>query len=74
MKLLSLAGIVLLVVGALAIAYQGITYTHRERFLDVGPIHATRDTQRQIPIPPILGALAFLAGIGLIVAGTRRKA
>ena len=45
MKSMSLVGIVLVVLGALALAYQGITYTHRETVLDVGPIHATKDTQ-----------------------------
>jgi hypothetical protein len=74
MKSLSLAGVLLLIIGALAIAYQSITYTHREKFLDVGPIHATRDVQTHIPLPPILGGLAFLGGIGLIVAGTRKRA
>ena len=63
----------LIVLGALALVYQGITYTHREKVLDVGPIHATKDTHEQIPIPPILGGIAFLGGIGLLVAGARQK-
>ena len=73
MKPISLAGIVLIVLGALGLAYQGITYTHRENVLDVGPIHATKDTQEQIPVPPILGGLALIGGIGLLVAGARQK-
>ena len=73
MKPISLAGIVLIVLGALALAYQGITYTHRENVLDVGPIHATKDTQEQIPVPPILGGLALIGGIGLLVTGARQK-
>ena len=72
MKPISLAGILLVVLGALALAYQGITYTHRERVLDLGPIHATKDTQEQIPLPPILGGLALAGGIVLLVAGARR--
>ena len=55
MKPSSLAGILLVVLGALALAYQGFNYTHREKVLDVGPIHATRDTQEHISLPPILG-------------------
>jgi len=74
MKLISLAGIVLIVLGALALAYQGITYTHREKILDLGSIHATEDTQKQIPLPPIVGGLALLGGIVLLVAGARQKA
>jgi hypothetical protein len=73
MKPMSLAGIVLVVLGALALAYQGITYTHREKVLDIGPIHATKDTEEQIPVPPILGGLALVGGIVLLVAGAKRR-
>jgi uncharacterized membrane protein len=74
MKSLSLVGIVLVVLGALALAYQGITYTRREKILDVGPIHATKDTQERIPLPPVLGGLALIGGVALLVAGARQKA
>ena len=50
----------MIVLGALALAYQGINYTHREKVLDVGPIHATADEQKHIPLPPIVGGLALL--------------
>jgi hypothetical protein len=73
-KSLSLLGILLVVLGALALAYQGITYTHREKVFDVGPIHATKDTQEQIPFPPILGGLALVGGVALLVVGARQKA
>jgi len=74
MKPISLAGIVLVVLGALALAYQGITYTRQEKVIDLGPIHATADTQERIPLPPILGGLALVGGIALLVAGARQKA
>jgi hypothetical protein len=74
MKSMSLVGIALVVLGALALAYQGITYTHQEKVFDMGSIHATRDTQEQIPLPPILGGIALLGGVGLLVAGARQKA
>jgi len=64
----------LVVLGALALAYQGITYTHREKVLDIGPIHATKDTEEQIPLPPVLGGLALVGGIVLLVTGARQKA
>jgi hypothetical protein len=73
MKSMSLAGILLVVLGALALAYQGITYTHRENIVDIGPIHATADTQRTIPLPPILGGLALAAGVVLLIAGNKQK-
>lgn len=74
MKPMSIAGIVLIVLGALAFAYQGINYTRREKVLDVGPIHATEDRQEHIPIPPVLGAVALLGGIVLLVSGARKSA
>jgi len=73
MKPIILIGIVLVVLGALALAYQGINYTRTEKLLDLGPIHATTETQKRIPIPPILGGLALIGGIALLVAGARRR-
>jgi hypothetical protein len=74
MKPISIAGIVLVVLGALALAYQGITYTKREKVVDIGPIHATADTQKTIPLPPILGGIALIGGVVLLVAGAKRTA
>ena len=73
MKPISWVAILLIVVGALALAYQGINYTHRETVLEVGPIHATADEQKHIPLPPIVGGLAILAGAALLFAGTKQK-
>jgi uncharacterized membrane protein len=72
MRAISLVGILLVVLGALALAYQGITYTHREKVIDLGPIHATEDKQERIPLPPILGGLALVGGIVLLVAGAKK--
>jgi hypothetical protein len=74
MKSISLAGMLLVILGVLALAYQGITYTRREKVLDLGPIHATKDTQEQIPLPPVLGGLALAGGVALLVAGARQHA
>lgn len=74
MKTISMAGILLIVLGALALVYQGFTYTHREKIFDLGSIHATVDEQKQIPLPPILGGLALAAGVVLVAIGARRKA
>ncbi|MGD0427616.1 MAG: DUF3185 domain-containing protein [Candidatus Acidiferrales bacterium] len=73
MKPISVAGILLLILGVLALAYQGINYTHRETVLDVGPIHATADTQKHIPLPPIVGGLAVLSGALLLFAGAKKN-
>jgi len=66
-------GILLIVLGALALAYQGFNYTKQEKVLDVGPIHATAEEQKHVSIPPILGALVLVGGIVLVVAGSRKN-
>ena len=66
-----LIGIVLVVFGVVALAYQGITYTRRERILDIGLIHATAYTKKTIPISPILGGLALVGGIVIVASGIR---
>jgi uncharacterized membrane protein HdeD (DUF308 family) len=67
----SILGIVLVVIGLLALAYQGFTYTTHKRVLDMGPIHATREEHHTVPLPPILGALALIGGIVVIAADRR---
>jgi uncharacterized membrane protein len=74
MKPITLIGIVLVVLGALALAYQGFNYTRTEKVFDLGPIHATRETNERIPLPPILGGIALIGGIALVTVGARRKA
>ncbi|MGA8013250.1 MAG: hypothetical protein WB949_12550 [Candidatus Acidiferrales bacterium] len=73
MKPISWAGIVLIVLGALALAYQGINYTREKQVLDVGSLQVTTETHERIPLPPILGGLAVVGGIVLLVAGARNK-
>jgi hypothetical protein len=72
MKPMTLLGILLIVIGGMALAYQGFTYTHQEKILDVGPIHATAEKHDRVSIPPILGALALAGGIALIVFGAKK--
>ena len=55
MKPISIAGIVLIVLGVVALAYQGITYTSRETVIDIGPLQATAERQKTLPLPPIVG-------------------
>jgi hypothetical protein len=66
--------IVLIVLGVAALAYQGFTYTTRETVIDLGPIHATADRQKTVPLPPILGIAAVACGVALLVVGNRRRA
>jgi uncharacterized membrane protein len=73
MKSTTVLGIVLVVLGALALAYQGFNYTRRETVIDIGPIHATADKQEHVPLPPIIGGLALAAGVVLLVFGAKQK-
>jgi len=73
MKPIILVGILLIVFGGLALAYQGFNYTHRERVMDVGPMHVTREDHDRVSIPPILGGLALVGGIALLVVGGKKS-
>ncbi len=72
MKPIMVLGVALIVIGVLALAYQGITYTTREKVLDVGPLKASVEKQKTIPLPPILGVVALAAGVILVVVGNKR--
>ncbi|HJR02963.1 MAG TPA: DUF3185 domain-containing protein [Methylomirabilota bacterium] len=67
-----IVAIVLIAIGVVSLAYQGITYTTREKIIDLGPIKATADKEKTIPLPPILGGLALAGGVVLLVVGARR--
>jgi hypothetical protein len=72
MKTYTLIGIILIVIGIIAFTYQGITYTTREKVVDIGPIQMTADKTKTIPLPPIVGGIALLGGIVLLVAGGKK--
>ncbi len=71
MKPMMLVGIVLIILGVVALTYQGITYTTREKVLQIGPLEATKKTEKTIPLPPLLGGIALGAGI-LLIIGSRK--
>jgi uncharacterized membrane protein len=73
MKPIIWVGILLIVLGGLALAYQGFNYTSREKVMDVGPMHVTREDHERVSIPPILGGLALVGGIALIVVGGKKR-
>jgi hypothetical protein len=74
MKGLALVGVVLVVMGLAALAYQGITYTTRETVVDFGPIQATAEREKTFPLPPVLGIVAVVGGVALLLAGVRKRA
>lgn len=61
-------GFILVVLGVLALVYQGFTYTTQKKVLDVGPIQATKQEHHTVPLPPILGALALIGGVIILVS------
>jgi hypothetical protein len=73
MKGTIIAGILLTVLGVLALAYQGITYTQQKKVIDLGPLQASTKTEKHIPIPPVLGIAAIGGGVALLIAGVRQS-
>jgi hypothetical protein len=69
----SILGIALIVLGIIALAYQGFSYTVPKKAVDVGPIHVTRDEKHTVPLPPILGALALIGGIAVLAMDRRDR-
>ncbi len=74
MKSIAVVGVALIVLGLVALVYQGISYTSRDTIIDIGPLHATADRQRTLPLPPVLGIAAVAGGVALMVAGARKHA
>lgn len=73
MRAAAIVGIILIVVGILALAYQGITYTSKKEVIDIGPIQASTETRKTIPLPPVVGGLSLVGGIVLLIAGSRKS-
>jgi len=72
MKPVAIVGVILIVLGVVALAYQGITYTSKEKVVDLGPLKVEAKREKTIPLPPILGGLALAGGIVLLIVGSRR--
>jgi hypothetical protein len=64
-------GIILIVLGLVGLAWGGFSYTTREKVVDIGPIHATRDKTHNVPVAPLAGVAALVGGIVLVVAPGR---
>jgi uncharacterized membrane protein len=72
MKPAIVIGIVLILLGIVALSYNQITYTTKEKIVEIGPLQATAEKEKSIPLPPLLGGLALVAGVGLIAVGYKK--
>jgi uncharacterized membrane protein len=72
MKPAIVIGIVLILLGIVALSYNRITYTTKEKIVEIGPLQATAEKEKSIPLPPMLGGLALVAGVGLIAVGYKK--
>ena len=70
--MVKIVGIILIVLGVVALVFQGITYTTQKNVINLGPIHATAEEKKTIPLPPVLGAIALIGGIVLLVAAGKK--
>lgn len=69
---MKIVGILLIVLGIVALIWGGISYTHEETLVDIGPIEAKTETRETIPLPPLLGGLSLVGGVALLIAGSRK--
>jgi hypothetical protein len=67
-----IVGIILIVIGVVGFALGGFSFTQKEKVLDVGPIEATADDEKTVPIPPLLAGLALVGGLVLVVTSARK--
>ena len=72
MKPATVIGVILIVIGIVALAYQGITYTTREKVVDLGPLKVEAKRERTIPLPPVVGVIALVGGIVLVAVSGRK--
>ena len=68
---ISLIGVVIVIIGILALAYQGFTYTKQENIAQIGGLNVTADTQKSVHFPPIFGGICIVAGIILVIVGRK---
>ena len=66
-------GVILIVLGVVALVYQGFSYTVPKKEVDLGPLQVTKEEKHNVPLPPILGALALIGGIVVVVTDRREK-
>ena len=69
MKSITLIGIILIVLGAIGLIYEGITYTSKKDAVDIGALKIQVDQKEHLPLSPIFGAAAV--GVVLVIVGRK---
>ena len=72
MKAATVVGILLIVIGIVGFALGGFSFTREKKDIDLGPVQVSHKKTKTLPISPILSSLSLIAGVGLVVVGTRR--
>lgn len=66
-----LVAVLLIVLGVVGLTYGRLSYTTREKVVDLGPIEVTKEDKHSMPLSPILGGIALVAGVGILLTGTK---
>ena len=74
MRTRQVIGILLIVIGLISLVWGGISWTHQETVLDIGPIEATRSERVTVPLPPLIGGLLLAGGVALLMVRGRQRA
>jgi hypothetical protein len=73
MSIARIAGVILIVIGLIGLIWGGISWTEEETLVDIGPIEASAEQEKTVPITPLVGGVALVAGIVLLVIPSRRR-
>jgi len=68
-----IVGLVLVVLGIVALVWGGVFWTDRDTVIDAGPLQVTTEDREGLPVPPIVGVIALVGGIALLVVPARRS-
>lgn len=68
-----IVGLILVILGIVGLVWGGISWTREETVIDIGPIQAEAETRETIPVPPVVGGIALVAGLVLLVVPARRR-